>query len=81
MESYVRMIPVLRAEEAMAAANQIAVGSGVMRSEDRQRVVSSWERAARAGRPEPRIRPTPDQLRQLGIGVKVAKKTSEAHGG
>jgi hypothetical protein len=67
------MQPRLMAEEAIRAANQIAVGTGSLTKEDRRDVVHSWEKAASGGTVQAE-RATRQRLRASGIGVRVVTK-------
>ena len=47
LPSYWAMIPVLQAQESLARATEIAVGTGNLKKADRSRIKRRWERLAR----------------------------------
>jgi hypothetical protein len=74
IRAFVAMLPRLEAEEALKTAQRVSVGTGA--TKNGRAVIRGWERAARGGRSRA-VKPTPDQLADLGIGVHVAES---AHG-
>jgi hypothetical protein len=71
IRAFVAMLPRLEAEEALKTAQRVTGATKTGWA-----VIRGWERAARGGRSRA-VKPTPDQLADLGIGVHVAES---AHG-
>jgi hypothetical protein len=63
------MMPRLAAEETLAAAMAVALGSGTYKSGDAQRIRTGLERQAGASRRAPRA--SYAVLSMMGIGVEV----------
>lgn len=72
------MLPRLRAEEAMAMATQIGIGTGSLGKSDSRRVQAEWERAANDGQ-RAVVKATPADLQAVGIGVR-RRARAKAHG-
>lgn len=76
-----RMMPRLEAEESLQAVVVAAMGGGLLAKDDAARIRVAWETAANGGRRRA-LKPTPDDLRAAGIGVRVVPaplKAPEAH--
>ena len=46
VRSYVRMMPILRAEESIQAADRTAVGMVMLEADSRERILDGWHRQA-----------------------------------
>lgn len=69
------MMPQLQAEESLLAFQRTAVGSGSLAKDDAQAILRGWERQAFPERPHAVVRnPSRDELRAMGVGVRVVKK-------
>lgn len=70
------MLPCLRAQESLLDSSRIAVGMGSLSEEDARVLTTEWSDAASVGSPRtPRVRLTPDELRQRGVNViRVPRK-------
>ncbi len=63
----------LQAEEALMRSTEAAIGSGSLKREERQRIISSWQRQARSGgkkRP-----PVSKELRRIMLAAQGIKLT------
>jgi hypothetical protein len=72
LEAYAKSIDPLAAERSLEAAQRVAVGTGSMKKEERERLVGSWTKALRR---DTAVRPkTPAELaayaRSSGIGFR-----------
>lgn len=73
---YLRMIPVLQAEESLMVAARVALGSGVLKRADARALQRQWER--RTGRPSRRDRPPTDPRQLAALGIGLEEKASPA---
>ena len=56
-------------------AQRVAVGSGTMKQHDSRSILNEWRRSARAGsRRGAAVKPSPEQLAAIGIGVIVEER-------
>lgn len=74
------MLPRLSAEESIAQATRVAVGTGSLKDDDRRRVTRAWERAAEGDRRPPAQKATAQQLAAIGIAVKQVAAAKGADG-
>jgi hypothetical protein len=71
---YLRMIPVLTAEESLLSASRIALGSGTMKRGDARALQRAWER--QTGRAKRDRRRVADPSAMGALGIAVATQTS-----
>jgi len=70
VRSYIEMIPIIEAEEALQSVTEIALGFGSIEKHESRRIMSEWQRLADRNRAA-RTRPgNPQQLAAMGIGIK-----------
>jgi hypothetical protein len=70
--AHLRMIPVLRAEEALHASSTVALGSGTLKRADAKQLQRTWERQTGRSRRR-RATVDPAAVQALGIGINDTK--------
>lgn len=71
------MLPRLRAEESLTASQRIAVGTGSLKTGDARAVLDGWRAATTSGRRIRGAKPSREDLRAIGIGVRLAPKKAD----
>jgi len=70
VEACLAAMPRLEAEESIAQANRIAVGTGKVDADERRRMTREWARLANGPLFKRGPRPSADELGQMGIEIR-----------
>lgn len=77
LQDYAERLPRLVAERALHSAAVIRVGAGVLKASESNRIVRTWQRAARGDEPRPRA--SAKVLAQIlgAAGVEVIREPAK----
>lgn len=66
--AYARMLPQLRAEDALMGVSQTMIGTGSMEKRSADRILGDWRYEAEGPRPKVVITSEEDRIAQAGLG-------------
>lgn len=71
---YQEEMPKIEASEQLKTITSFAVGAGHLKREDSSRIINQLQRTSESKKKREKIKPSPESLAGIGIGVEVVKK-------